>query len=184
VLLRALTERNAALGDHLHGVADLATAVGVAMGLAGERLEDLRRAAELHDVGKMAIPDAILDKPGALDEEEWAFIRRHTIIGERILAAAPALADVARMVRFSHERYDGRGYPDRLAGEEIPVGARIIFVCDAFDAMISERPYHRAMSTAQALDELRRCSGSQFDPDVVDAFAGVLAERSALPTAV
>jgi two-component system, cell cycle response regulator len=101
-----------------------------------------------------------------------------------ILAAAPALAAVARMVRSSHERYDGRGYPDRLGGEAIPLGARIIFVCDAFDAMISERPYNRAMSTAQALNELHRCAGSQFDPDVVDAFAGVLGERSALPTAI
>jgi two-component system cell cycle response regulator len=183
VLLRALTERNAALGDHLHGVADLATAVGVALALPADELDDLGRAAELHDVGKMAIPDAILDKPDALDPDEWAFIRRHTIIGERILAAAPALAAVSRMVRSSHERYDGRGYPDRLAGEAIPLGARIIFVCDAFDAMISERPYNRGMSTAQALDELHRCAGSQFDPDVVDAFAGVLAERSALPTA-
>jgi two-component system cell cycle response regulator len=183
VLLCALTERNAALGDHLHGVADLATAVGAALELPPDALDDLRRAAELHDVGKMAIPDAILDKPGALDQDEWAFIRRHTIIGERILAAAPALAAVARMVRSSHERYDGRGYPDRIAGEAIPLGARIIFVCDAFDAMISERPYNRGMTTAQALDELRRCAGSQFDPDVVDAFAGVLAKRSELPTA-
>jgi two-component system, cell cycle response regulator len=184
VLLRALTERNAALGDHLQGVADLATAVGVAMGLAGEDLEDLRRAAALHDVGKMAIPDAILDKPGPLSGEEWSFVRRHTLVGERILAAAPALHRVSRLVRASHERYDGTGYPDRLAGDDIPLGARIIFVCDAFDAMISERPYHRAASTEEALDELRRCAGTQFDPHAVEAFAGVLAARSEVPTAL
>jgi two-component system cell cycle response regulator len=183
VLLRALAERNASLGDHLHGVAELAEAVGIALGLEGEPLDDLRRAAELHDVGKMAIPDEILDKPGPLDEKEWAFIRGHTLVGERILAAAPALANVATLVRASHERFDGRGYPDRLAGEDIPLGARIIFVCDAFDAMISERPYNRAMTVPEALAELRRCAGGQFDPIVVEAFRGVLAARSELPAA-
>ncbi len=181
VLMRALAERNRALGDHLHGVAELAEGVGVTLGLEGEALDNLRRAAELHDVGKMAIPDEILDKPGPLDETEWAFVRRHTIIGERILAAAPALADVAHIVRASHERFDGRGYPDCLAGEAIPLGARVIFVCDAFDAMISERPYNRAMTVHEALAELQRGAGTQFDPVVVQAFRTVLAARSELP---
>ena len=99
------------------------------------------RRPTLHDVGKVAIPDAILDKPGPLDEDEWAFMRRHTIIGERILHAAPALAAAAPLVRSRHERFDGTGYPDGLAGDDIPLGARIIAVCDAYDAMISDRPY-------------------------------------------
>ena len=106
----------------------------------------MRHAAELHDIGKVAIPDSIVEKPGPLDDEEWAFMRRHTIIGERILAAAPSLAPVGELVRSSHERYDGRGYPDGLAGEDIPLGARIIAVCDAFDAMLADRPYSPARS--------------------------------------
>jgi HD-GYP domain-containing protein (c-di-GMP phosphodiesterase class II) len=131
-------------------------------------------AAELHDVGKAAIPDAILDKPGALDLKEWDFISRHTLIGERIIRAAPALAHVAELVRASHERFDGTGYPDALCGEEIPLGARIIAVCDAFDAMVSVRVYRRTVSSQEAVEELRRCAGTQFDPQVVETFCGVL----------
>ena len=141
------------------------------MGLEGEALEEVVRGAELHDVGKMAVPDEILHKPGALTAEEWGFIRRHTIIGERILAAAPALTGVARLVRASHERWDGNGYPDGLEGGRIPLGARIIAVCDAFDAMTSERPYSEPMSAQDAVEELWRCAGGQFDPAVVAAFA-------------
>ena len=103
-------------------------------------------------------------------------MRRHTLVGERILAAAPALLDVAKLVRSSHERYDGAGYPDGLAGEEIPLGARVIAVCDAWDAMVTDRPYRRAMSRAEALPELERCAGTQFDPAVVEAFRTVLSE--------
>ncbi|MEA2312206.1 MAG: hypothetical protein QOE28_2174, partial [Solirubrobacteraceae bacterium] len=128
------------------------------------------RAAELHDVGKVAIPDAILAKRGALDEDEAAFMRRHTIIGESIIAGAPALRGVATLVRASHERWDGTGYPDALAAEDIPLGARIISVCDAYSAMLQERPYGDVLSEAEALDELRVNAGSQFDPGVVAAF--------------
>jgi len=134
------------------------------------------RAAELHDVGKVAIPDAILNKAGPLDEAEWSFMRRHTIIGERILLSAPALRPVARLVRSSHERWDGGGYPDGLAQEEIPLGARIVAVCDAFDAMTTDRPYRRRVSDAAALAELRGNAGTQFDPQVVKAFARTLDE--------
>jgi HD-GYP domain-containing protein (c-di-GMP phosphodiesterase class II) len=141
------------------------------MGLEGEALEEVVRGAELHDVGKMAVPDEILHKPGSLTAEEWGFIRRHTIIGERILAAAPALTGVARLVRASHERWDGNGYPDGLEGGRIPLGARIIAVCDAFDAMTSERPYSKPMTAEDAVEELWRCAGGQFDPAVVAAFA-------------
>ena len=108
-------------------------------------------------------------------------MRRHTLIGERIIAAAPALAPAARLVRASHEAFDGSGYPDGLAGDEIPLGARIIAVCDAFDAMISDRPYSRAKTTADALAELRRCAGTQFDPAIVPVFEHVITDRALLP---
>ena len=127
-------------------------------------VEQVRHAAELHDVGKVAVPDAILTKPGPLDEDEWAFIRRHTLIGERIIAAAPALTRVAALVRSSHERWDGDGYPDGLAGEEIPLGARIVAVADAFDAMTSPRPYSLPRTPEAALEELRRCAGTPVRP--------------------
>ena len=151
VLLQAFRERYPDLQEHQRGVGALALAVGRRLGLDGEELDVLARAAELHDVGKIAIPDAILSKPGPLDAEEWQFMRRHTILGERILMAASALRPVARLVRSSHERYDGGGYPDGLRGEEIPLGARIIFVCDAYDAMTSDRAYSRAIAPAEAI---------------------------------
>jgi diguanylate cyclase (GGDEF)-like protein/prepilin-type processing-associated H-X9-DG protein len=175
VLLRALAERHPSLEGHLGGVAHLAEAVGRHLGLEGEALDHVRVAAELHDVGKVAIPDAILNKPGPLDDEEWAFMRRHTLIGERIVAAAPALGTVAKLVRASHERWDGDGYPDRTAGADIPLGARIVAVCDAYDAIVADRAYRRGRSPAEAMEELERCAGAQFDPAVVAAFAAVLA---------
>ncbi len=176
VLLSTLTEREPELGEHLHDVAKLALAVGRELDMSPEDLDEVARAAELHDVGKVAIPDAILNKPGPLDEAEWGFMRRHTIIGERILLSAPALRPVARLVRSSHERWDGSGYPDGLAGEEIPLGARIVCVCDAFDAMTTDRPYRPRMRTEAALAELREAAGTQFDPRVVEAFARSLGE--------
>ena len=174
VLMRVLMERHPDLEAHLQGVAQLADGVGRRLGLDEEALEQLRLAAELHDIGKVAIPDAIIHKPSALDEDEWTFIRRHTVIGERIVAAAPSLVPVAKLVRASHERWDGGGYPDRLAGEAIPMGARIVAVCDAYDAMRADRPYARARSAAAAAAELRRCAGAQFDPAVVEAFVAEL----------
>ncbi len=165
VLLRALAERHPALEGHIGGVAQLAEAVGRHLGLEGEALDHVRVAAELHDVGKVAIPDAILNKPGPLDDDEWAFMRRHTLIGERIVAAAPALGAVARLVRASHERWDGHGYPDAVAGEDIPLGARIVAVCDAYDAIVADRPYRRGRSAAAAMDELQRCVGLAVRPD-------------------
>ena len=169
-LLRALQERNPGLGAHLDDVTDLCEAVGRRLDLSEEMMTSLLQAAALHDVGKVAIPDAILDKPGPLDEAEWEFMRTHTLIGERILAEAPSLAEAARIVRSSHERYDGTGYPDGLTGTEIPLAARIIVVCDAFDAMTSNRAYRTAMSMEGALSELHKCSGTQFDPTVIAAF--------------
>jgi diguanylate cyclase (GGDEF)-like protein len=181
VLLRTLRESQPELHVHLHDVAQMADEVGRELDLSTEQLDELSRAAELHDIGKVAIPDAILNKPGPLDDAEWDFMRRHTVIGERILGAAPALRPVAKIVRSSHERWDGTGYPDNLAGEGIPLGARVVAVCDAFDAMTSERPYRSPMSPREAIAELRRCAGSQFDPRVVEAFAAVAARAPVRP---
>jgi diguanylate cyclase (GGDEF)-like protein len=183
VLLRALYEREPELHDHVRGVAELAARVGRRLALNPGDLDDLVRAAELHDIGKIAIPDAILRKPGPLDEEERRFIDQHTIIGQRIVGAAPALVRVARVVRSSHERWDGRGYPDGLAGEQIPLAARVVAVCDAYGSMTDCRPYGAAVDHSRALAELRSCAGTQFDPAVVEAFcaelgAGVVADAA------
>ncbi len=178
-LLQAIRERHPDLHRHLSEVADLSRAVAVQIGLDPREQSATVRAAELHDVGKIAIPDTILDKPGPLNEQEWEFMERHTVLGERILAAAPALQGIAAIVRASHERYDGAGYPDGLAGESIPLGARIIFVCDAFNAMTGARPYAGRRTAAEALSEIRRCAGSQFDPQVVVALGIVLDEGRA-----
>ena len=139
-------------------------AVGRELHLGPEGLDEVARAAELHDIGKIAVPDAILDKPGPLDPVEWSFMRRHPLIGERILLAAPALRPVARLVRSSHERWDGGGYPDGLRGDEIPLGARVVAVCDAFDAMTTERPYREPMPEAEAIAELRALRGHAVRP--------------------
>jgi diguanylate cyclase (GGDEF)-like protein len=170
VLMSTMHAKQPALGDHANEVAELAIAVARRLGLTVEERDEVARAAELHDVGKVGIPDAILDKPGALDEGEWEFMRQHTILGERILSAAPALRPVARLVRSTHERWDGTGYPDGLAGTAIPRGSRVIAVCDAYEAMTADRPYRRARSPEAACDELRASAGTQFDPEVVDAF--------------
>jgi two-component system cell cycle response regulator len=176
VLLQVLREREPELHQHLRGVAALAGSVARRLGLTAEQLDEVTRAAELHDVGKIAIPDDILHKPASLDEGEWELMRQHTIIGDRILGAAPAMRPVAQIVRASHERWDGAGYPDGFAGEQIPLGARIVSVCDAFHAMTTPRPYQRTLTREEALAELRRCAGSQFDPVVVEAFCALAVE--------
>ena len=174
VLLRVLSERDSTLGEHVSSVAELAAETALRLELSREEVDEIRRAGALHDVGKLAIPESILQKPGRLDETECQFVRKHPAIGERILGAAPALAKVGTLVRATHERWDGGGYPDKLRGEEIPLGARIVTVCDAFAAMTSERPYRAARTVDEALAELRRCAGSQFDAKVVEAFDAVI----------
>ena len=171
VLLKVLSEREPDLHEHSSDVMALARGVARRLGLPAEQRDIIARAAELHDIGKMAIPDAILNKPGPLDDREWRFMRRHTIIGEDILNVAPALQPVAALVRASHERWDGKGYPDGMAGDAIPQGARIVAVCDAFSAMVQARPYKTGRSVAEAVAEIKRCAGTNFDPAVVDAFA-------------
>jgi diguanylate cyclase (GGDEF)-like protein len=177
VLMAALRERTPQLGDHVDGVAEMAVAIAEKLGFTPQDVQHVHLAAELHDIGKIAIPDEILLKPGPLNAEEWRFMRRHTLIGERILLAARDLREVSPLVRSSHERWDGTGYPDGLRADEIPLGARIITVCDAFDAMLARRPYSDPMSTEESLEEVRRCSGTQFDPGVVAAFGAVMQER-------
>jgi two-component system, cell cycle response regulator len=177
VLLRVLHEREPELERHLGGVARLAAALGRKLGLDAEEQDVLVRAAELHDIGKIAIPDEILHKPGPLSDAEWALMRKHTVIGERVLDAAPALGPVAKVVRSTHERWDGEGYPDGLAGRDIPLGSRIIFICDAFNAITEGRSYKRPLNREQALDALREGAGTQFDPALVRAFAETSLEK-------
>ena len=174
VVVRILQHRSSVLGDRGDAVATVAKEIGRALDLSQDELGALGRAAELHDVGKMAIPDELLVKTDALDDDEWEFIRQHTILGERILSAAPSLAPLAAIVRSTHERWDGKGYPDGLQGEEIPLAARIISVCDAYEAMIRARPYAESRKPDEALAELRRCAGTQFDPRIVDTLGELL----------
>jgi HD-GYP domain-containing protein (c-di-GMP phosphodiesterase class II) len=174
VLVQVLRERVGRTGEPTGDIAHLSAAVAAALGLDEHQVDRVRLAAELHDVGMAAIPDAILSKPGPLDEAELEVMRRHALIGERILLAAPSLANSAELVRATHERVDGRGYPDGLEADAIPIGARVIAVCDAYSALISDRPYRGALSVPAALAELRRCSGTQFDPTVVTILSEII----------
>ena len=174
VLMRTMQAKQPELDEHADEVGELSRRVAEQLGVEGEALDEIARAAELHDVGKVGIPDAILNKTAGLDPDEWDYMRQHTVLGERILNAAPALRPVARLVRASHERWDGSGYPDRLKGDDIPLGARIVAVCDAYHAMTADRPYRRALPRDEACAELRAGAGRQFDPRVVDAFLAVV----------
>jgi diguanylate cyclase (GGDEF)-like protein/putative nucleotidyltransferase with HDIG domain len=177
VLAQALEERDTYTGEHSESVVDLTARVAEELALDSHEVKTIRSAALLHDIGKVGIPDEILHKPGPLDEREWEIMRQHPAIGERILRAIPGMGAVARIVRHEHERWDGTGYPDRLAGEAIPVGARIILACDAYHAMTSDRPYRAAMSHHLAMSELTSNAGSQFDPKVIEALVGYLYGR-------
>ncbi|MGH2965104.1 MAG: bifunctional diguanylate cyclase/phosphohydrolase [Solirubrobacterales bacterium] len=169
-----LREDEPELTDHHEDVSRLAVAVGRELEFDAEEIDVLRRAAEFHDIGKIAIPKEILSKPARLDNVEWELMRKHTLVGERLLGTFPSMVPVARLVRSSHERWDGSGYPDGLSGEEIPVGARIISICDAFDAMRSARPYSAPRDRRSAVAEIRRAAGSQFDPALVEVFCRIV----------
>jgi response regulator RpfG family c-di-GMP phosphodiesterase len=177
-LVAALEAKDAYTAEHGRVLVEQAEAVGRALGMDEAELRDLRFAAVFHDIGKIAVPEAILGKPGPLTTEERAVIEEHAIAGEQILAPIEFLAGVRRLVRHEHERWDGAGYPDRLAGEAIPLGSRIILACDALHAMTSDRPYRRALSREHAVEELRRNAGTQFDPRVVETLLAQLDEST------
>jgi putative nucleotidyltransferase with HDIG domain len=167
-------------GEHCKGVVRLSLDVAEEMGLDADRKRNVEFGALLHDVGKIAVPKEIINKPGKLDEREWAIIKTHTIEGQRMLETIGGfMSEIGRIVRASHERWDGGGYPDGLRGEAIPLEARVVATCDAFNAMTTTRSYRRAMSIVDATAELRRCSGSHFDPAIVAALLRAIADPSA-----
>jgi HD-GYP domain-containing protein (c-di-GMP phosphodiesterase class II) len=178
LLLRDLLEDDDEYtGHHTEDVVELSVSVAAQLGVG----EDVRRETELgallHDIGKIHIPDAIINKPGKLDADEWALMKTHTIEGQRMLdRVGGLLTSVGLVVRASHEHFDGGGYPDGLAGEAIPFAARIVAACDAFNAMTTTRSYRKAMFVSDAVTELRRCSGTQFDPEVVSALVTVVGD--------
>ena len=171
----ALAARDGYTGEHSAAVVELALAVGRALGLDARQLADVERVAVLHDVGKLAIPDALLHKPGPLDEREWALMREHPVVGSELIAGVPALQHLRPVLRADHERWDGKGYPDGLAGEAIPLAARLTLVCDAYHAMTSDRPYRPALGHDVAIREIAAGAGSQFCPSCCRALLDVLA---------
>jgi response regulator RpfG family c-di-GMP phosphodiesterase len=173
-LLKVLEEHSPGVLEDLNRVSRFATATAECLGLSEYEVERVEIAGRLHNVGNIAIPRAILNKPSALFNEELEIMRTHAEIGARILTSVPSLADVAELVRSHHERPDGRGYPDRLTGEDIPLGASIIALCAAFVAMMRQRPFSDAITVEAALAEVGKYSGTQFDPRVVDAFCELL----------
>ena len=173
-LAAALEARDGYTGEHSDDVHDLSVAVAARLGLDARATGEVEAVALLHDIGKIGVPDHVLHKPGPLSEDEWLLMREHPAIGERILRPLPGLTAVATAVRHEHERWDGRGYPDGLAGEDIPLASRIVLACDAYHALVSDRPYRRAMEAEHARAELRRGAGTQFDPQVVDALLACL----------
>lgn len=181
-LIASLELRDGYTEEHSHAVVGLALAIGERLGLSAEELGDLRIVAVLHDIGKLGIPDAILRKPGALSDQEWVQMRRHPEIGANLVASMRPIAHLAPVIHAEHERWDGRGYPHGLATEEIPIGARIVLIADAFHAMTSDRPYRRAMSREDACAELAQHSGTQFWPTGVAAALAILAGSGAEST--
>lgn len=178
-LSAALDAKNSCMCGHSERVAELSLLLAKGLGLPPAEQQRIHIGAHLHDIGKIGVPDAILDKPGKLTDGEFVLIMQHPAIGSNIVSKVKIFHSVADIVRHHHERYDGRGYPDGLAGEAISLGARIVAVADAFDAMTSARPYRPARSIQEALEETLRCRGSQFDPRVV-AVLVALAERNEL----
>jgi putative nucleotidyltransferase with HDIG domain len=173
-ILAAVASRDAYTADHSHAVVDRALAVARELGLDAARTQEVRQVALLHDIGKIAIPDAILLKPGALTEDEQTVMRTHPVESARIVARLPGLRHLAPSVRAEHERFDGKGYPDGLAGEVIPLASRITLVCDAYHAMVSDRPYRAALTLAEAREQIAAGSGTQFCPEAARALLATL----------
>ena len=173
-LLAALEARDGYTGEHSKGVVDLSMRVARRLGLSEKEVADVEQAALLHDVGKIGIPDSILSKLSPLDEGEWEQMRQHPAIGERIVASTEGLAHLVPVIRAEHERWDGKGYPDGLKGEEIPLASRIVFACDAFHAMTSDRPYRKSIGVRASLEELKRNANAQFCPRTTEALLDVV----------
>jgi HD-GYP domain-containing protein (c-di-GMP phosphodiesterase class II) len=182
-LLVALQERDGYTADHSEETVDLAMAVGDQLRITDEERSVLADVALLHDIGKIGIPNEILNKRSGLDDHEWEFMKKHPEIGERIVAPVPGFSPVAKAIRHEHERWDGAGYPDGISGEEIPLSSRVVLVCDAFHAMITDRPYRKSIGIEQARAEMVRHAGTQFDPAVVDALLAVI-DEGAIPDSV
>ena len=180
-LVAALEARDGYTGEHSRTVVGLSAQVARGLNLSGEEVDDIEQTALLHDVGKLGISDAVLRKPDSLDPGEWEKIKEHPKIGEQIVASIESLTHLAPAVRSEHERWDGKGYPDGLSGEEIPLASRIVLACDAFHAMTSDRPYRKAMSPEEAVEELEKGAGEQFDPQVVQTLVGVLNSQRLAP---
>ncbi len=179
-LAKIFDARDPYVGGHAAQVAAYAVAIAQEMGLPEERVEAVRQSGYLHDIGKLAIPEIILHKPEQLTDNEYSFLKGHCDIGADVVATSQGLRHLAPFIRHHHERWDGKGYPLGLVGEAIPLEARILCVCDAIEAMASDRPYHHALSSDDIVAELQRCAGSQFDPEVVDAFIRVVRREGAL----
>ena len=173
-LLAALVARDGYTGAHSEAVVEHSVAVARRMGLPEEGVAEVQQVALLHDIGKIGVGDAVLSKPGPLNDAEWEVMKMHPVIGEGIVASTKGLSHLAPAIRAEHERWDGKGYPDGLSGEEIPIASRIVLVCDAFHAMTSDRPYRRALGAEAALGELRKNAGAQFCPRTVEALVATL----------
>ena len=172
-LLAALEARDGYTREHSEAVVDLSARTGAELGLEGRDLDELKQVALLHDLGKIAVPDYVLCKPGALAAEEWELVRQHSVIGERIVGSVDTLSHLAPAIRAAHERWDGRGYPDGLAGEQIPLVSRIVSLCDAYDAMVSSRPYSPPIPHTTAVGKLTGAAGTQFCPTCAEVVASV-----------
>jgi putative nucleotidyltransferase with HDIG domain len=180
---RAIEARDSYTRGHSARVTAIAEAIALRLGWGAERLEQLRVGGPLHDIGKLAISDEVLGKPGNLDERELALIRQHPRLGARILLRLVAFRGALPYVLYHHERWDGTGYPTGRAGKQIPIEARVLAIADAFDAMTSDRPYRPALSRDEALAEVERCAGTQFDPALVRIFLELFAGAAELPAA-
>jgi putative nucleotidyltransferase with HDIG domain len=177
ILAKIVDARDPYVTSHTSKVADYSVAVAAELGLPQARVEAIRQAALLHDIGKIGISEQILHKPDRLTDDEYLAIKRHAVLGAELLETCQGLRHLVPSVKYHHEWFNGKGYPDQLRGEAIPLEARILAVCDAVEAMASDRPYHRALTLDQIVTELRRCAGTQFDPAVVEVFVKVTRRR-------